>query len=111
VAKIVNARPAVVSLELDDEGAIPGLRVATRLQATGYVRPDLLLRSLLPSFDFDSRLLRVSREALLVERGTTLFSPLEALDESSFWRAVPVDRDGATTTDAALEVDAPRDHH
>ncbi|HET9952132.1 MAG TPA: TIGR03960 family B12-binding radical SAM protein [Candidatus Eisenbacteria bacterium] len=110
-AKIVNARPAVVSLELDDEGAIPGIRVATRLQAPGYVRPDLLLRSLLPSFDFDSRLLRVSREALLVERGTTLFSPLEALEESSFWRAVPVDRDGATTTDAALEVDAPRDHH
>jgi radical SAM family uncharacterized protein/radical SAM-linked protein len=111
VAKIVNARPAVISLEVDDQGSIPGVRVATRLQAPGYVRPDLLLRSLLPSFDFDSRLLQVCREALLIERGTTLFSPLEALEESSFWRAVPVDRDGATTTDAALEVDAPRDHH
>ncbi len=111
VAKIVNARPAVISLELDDEGSIPGVRVATRLQAPGYLRPDYLLRSLLPSFDFDSRLLQISREALCVERGTTLLSPLEALEESSFWRAVPVDRDGATTTDAALEVDAPRDHH
>ena len=110
-AKIVNARPAVISLELDAEDGIPGVRVATRLQATGYVRPDFLLRSLLPSFDFDSRLLRISREALCVERGTTLLSPLEALDESSFWRAVPVDRDGAATMDAALEVDAPRDHH
>jgi radical SAM family uncharacterized protein/radical SAM-linked protein len=110
-AKIVNARPAVISLELDTEGPIPGVRVATRLQAPGYVRPDLLLRSLLPSFDFDSRLLQVCREALLVERGTTLLTPLEALEESSFWRAVPVDRDGAATTDAALEVDAPRDHH
>lgn len=110
-AKIVNARPAVISLELDTEGPNPGVRVASRLQGTGYVRPDLLLRSLLPSFEFDSRLLHVSREALCVERGTTLLSPLEALEESSFWRAVPVDRDSATTTDAALEVDAPRDHH
>jgi len=66
---------------------------------------------MLPSFEFDSRLLRVSREALTVERGTALFTPLEALEESSFWRAMPVDRDGAATTDATLEVDAPRNHH
>ena len=110
-AKIVNSRPAVISLDLEAGEGIPVVRVATRLQAPGYVRPDLLLRSLLPSFDFDSRLLQSSREALYVERGTTLFSPLEALEESSFWRAVPVDRDGAATADAALEVDAPRDHH
>ncbi len=110
-AKTVNARPAVILLEPLAEGSLPGVKVASRLQTQGYVRPDLLLRSLLPSFEFDSRLLRVSREALSVERGTTLFTPLEALEESSFWRAMPVDRDGAATTDATLEVDAPRNHH
>jgi hypothetical protein len=110
-AKTVNARPAVASLVRLAEGAIPGVRAVSRLQAQGYVRPDLLLRSLLPSFDFDPRLLRVSREALWVERGTTLLTPLEALEESSFWRAVPVDRDGAAAADATLEVEAPRDHH
>ncbi|HEU4332996.1 MAG TPA: hypothetical protein VFT32_00750, partial [Candidatus Eisenbacteria bacterium] len=102
---------AVISLEPQAEGSIPGVRVSMRLQAPGYVRPDLLLRSLLPSFEFDPRLLRTSREALLIERGTTLFTPLEALEESSFWRAVPVDRNGAATTDTALEVDAPGNHH
>ena len=61
-AKIVNARPAVISLDLEAGEGIPVVRVATRLQAPGYVRPDLLLRSLLPSFDFDSRLLQ-SRQA------------------------------------------------
>jgi radical SAM family uncharacterized protein/radical SAM-linked protein len=110
-SKTVNARPAVISLEPLAEGSLPGIRVASRLQTQGYVRPDLLLRSLLPSFEFDPRLLRVSREALTVERGTTLFTPLEALEESSFWRAVPVDRNGAATSETTLEVDAPRNHH
>ena len=40
------------------------------------------------------------------ERGVTLLTPLEALEESAFWRAVPVDAAGARGDDPALEVNA-----
>ncbi len=108
--KTVNARAAVAEIALD-ASAGPGVRISSRLHAPGYLRPDLLLRSLLPSFEFDPRLLRVRREAMWVERGTLLGTPLDALEESSFWRAVPVDADTAETPDSALEVNAPRDRH
>jgi hypothetical protein len=85
--------------------------VSSRLQATGYLRPDLLLKSLLPSFDFDPRLLLVRREAMWVERGGALCTPLEALEESAFWRPVPVDPEHPGPSDPALEVNAARDHH
>jgi radical SAM-linked protein len=109
--KTVNARAAVVSLESSREGGSLGIAVSSRLQATGYLRPDLLLRSLLPSFEFDPRLLSVSREAMWVERGGTLLTPLEALEESAFWRPVPVDVALPGPPDPALEVNATRDHH
>jgi hypothetical protein len=104
-AKTVNARPAVASIVLGD-GASPGIRLSSRLHAPGYLRPDLLFRSLLPSFEFDPRLLEVRREALRVERGATLLTPLEALEESAFWRATPVDEARARGDDPALEVNA-----
>lgn len=109
--KTVNARPAVASLKIESEGTSLGIRVSSRLQATGYLRPDLLLRSLLPSLDFDPRLLLVSREAMWVERGGTLLTPLEALEESAFWRPVPVDSVNPGTSDPALEVNAARNNH
>jgi hypothetical protein len=55
------------------------------------LKPDLLLKSFLHSFDFDPRLLLVHRESLWVERAGSLLSPLDALEEPSFWRPVPVD--------------------
>ena len=107
----MNARAAVVSLNTTwNEGSL-GIKVSSRLQATGYLRPDLLLRSLLPSFEFDPRLLLVSREAMWVERGGTLRTPLEVLEESAFWRPVPVDSANPGPSDPALEVNATRDHH
>ena len=109
--KTVNARAAVVSLKTTWNGGSLGISVSSRLQATGYLRPDLLLRSLLPSFEFDPRLLLVSREAMWVERGGTLRTPLEVLEESAFWRPVPVDSANPGPSDPALEVNATRDHH
>jgi radical SAM-linked protein len=88
--KTVNARPAVAALALDSGSERLRVRVSTRLHAPGYLKPDLLLRSFLKSFDFDPRLLLVHREALWVERGGSVMDPLDALEESSFWRPVPV---------------------
>ena len=109
--RIVNARPAVGSLDLLEDGATLGVRLSSRLQAPGYLRPDLLFKSLLPSFEFDPRLLVVSREAMWVERGTSLLTPLEALEESAFWRPVPADEPPVDATDPNLDSTAPRDHH
>jgi radical SAM-linked protein len=109
--KTVNARAAVASIGLDPDAAVPGVRLSCRLHASGYLRPDLLVKSLLPSFDFDPRLLLVCREAMWVERGAMLGTPLDVLEESSFWRAVPVDADTAETRDPALEVNASRNRH
>ncbi|HET9252218.1 MAG TPA: TIGR03960 family B12-binding radical SAM protein [Candidatus Eisenbacteria bacterium] len=107
--KLVNARPAVASLTMEPEGV--GVRLASRLQATGYLRADLLFRSLLPSLEFDPRLLLVRREALWVERGGALRTPLEALEDSAFWKPVPVDPSETGPSDPPLEVNAPRNHH
>jgi len=107
--KTVNARPAVAVLTANAEGV--GVRLASRLQATGYLRPDLLFRSLLPSLEFDPRLLLVRREGMWVERGGTLRTPLEALEDSAFWRPVPVDPSETGPSDPPLEVNAPRNHH
>ena len=107
--KTVNARPSVATLTTNAEGV--GVRLASRLQATGYLRPDLLFRSLLPSLEFDPRLLLVRREAMWVERGGTLRTPLEALEDSAFWRPVPVDPSETGPSDPPLEVNAPRNHH
>jgi radical SAM family uncharacterized protein/radical SAM-linked protein len=104
--KTVNARPAVVEVALDPEAGPLGVRIASRLQATGYLRPDLLVRSFLPSFDFDPRLLLVHRDAMWVERGGVLRTPLEILEDSAFWRAVPVDSVDPAPADPAWEVDA-----
>jgi radical SAM family uncharacterized protein/radical SAM-linked protein len=109
--KTVNARPAVAEVALDPEAGPVGVRIASRLQSTGYLRPDLLVRSFLPSFEFDPRLLLVHRDAMWVERGGTLRTPLEALEDSAFWRAIPVDSVDPGRTDPALEVDASRNHH
>lgn len=109
--KTVNARAAVASIEVDRDAGVPGVRLSCRLHASGYLRPDLLVKSLLPSFDFDPRLLLVCREAMWVERGAMLGTPLDALEESSFWRAVPVDADATGIPDPALEVNASRDCH
>jgi radical SAM family uncharacterized protein/radical SAM-linked protein len=109
--RTVNVRPAVADLMLIAEGRALGVALSSRLQSPGYMRPDLLLKSLLPSFEFDPRLLLVSREAMWVERGTTLLTPLEALEESAFWRPVPVDEGTAGPSEPTLEVNAPRDHH
>jgi radical SAM-linked protein len=109
--RMVNVRPSVVSIAPADWDGSPGVRLTSRLQASGHVRPDLLFRSFLPSFEFDSRLLRVHREAMWVELGDTLCTPIEAIEESAFWRAVPVDATPETPSDPALEVNAPRDHH
>ncbi len=109
--KTVNARPAVASIELAWTDECIGINVSSRLQASGYLRPDLLLKSLLPSFDFDPRLLFVCRQAMWVERGGTLCTPLESLEETAFWRPVPVDPAIPGPPDQALEVNAPRDHH
>ncbi|MBI4364732.1 MAG: TIGR03960 family B12-binding radical SAM protein [Candidatus Latescibacteria bacterium] len=88
--KTVNARPAVIDLTLDPSADRLSVRLSSRLHAPGYLRPDVLLKSLLPSFEFDSRLLQVHREALWVERAGSVLNPLDALEESSFWRPVPV---------------------
>jgi peptidoglycan hydrolase-like protein with peptidoglycan-binding domain len=104
--KTVNARPAVAEVALDPEGGPLGVRIASRLQATGYLRPDLLVRSFLPSFEFDPRLLLVHRDAMWVERGGVLRTPLEILEDSAFWRAVPVDSVDPAPADPAWEVDA-----
>ncbi|HLQ66075.1 MAG TPA: TIGR03960 family B12-binding radical SAM protein [Candidatus Limnocylindrales bacterium] len=109
--RTVNARPAVSDLDLLEDGEALGVRLASRLQAPGYLRPDLLFKSLLPSFEFDPRLLLVSREAMWVERGTTLLTPLEALEESAFWRPVPAGEAPAAAPDPLLEPNASRDHH
>ncbi|MGE5176670.1 MAG: TIGR03960 family B12-binding radical SAM protein [Hyphomicrobiales bacterium] len=109
--RTVNVRPAVADLVLLDEGTSLGARLSLRLHAPGYLRPDLLLRSFLPSFEFDPRLLQVAREAMWVERGATLLTPLEALEESAFWRPVPVDEANPGPPNPPLEVNASRDHH
>ncbi|HEX7079176.1 MAG TPA: TIGR03960 family B12-binding radical SAM protein [Candidatus Eisenbacteria bacterium] len=109
--RTVNVRPAVAELALLAEEDTLGVRLSSRLLAPGYLRPDLLFKSLLPSFEFDPRLLRVAREAMWVERGATLLTPLEALEESAFWRPVPVDEANPGPPDPNLEVNAPRDHH
>jgi hypothetical protein len=109
--RIVNARASVAALAMLDLGETLGVCLSSRLQAPGYLRPDLLFKSLLPSFEFDPRLLVVSREAMWVERGTTLLTPLEALEESAFWRPVPADEPPADAPDPNLESNAPRDHH
>ena len=109
--KTVNARLAVASIEMASDGERLGIRLSSRLQATGYLRPDLLFQSLLPSFDFDPRLLLVRREAMWVERGGQLCTPLEALEESAFWRPVPVDPENPGPSDPALEVNAPRNNN
>ena len=88
--KTVNARPAVTQIALDAGPTPLCVRITSRLHAPGYLRPDLLLKSLFQSFEFDPRLLLVHREALWVERGGTVLNPLDALEESSFWRPVPV---------------------
>jgi radical SAM family uncharacterized protein/radical SAM-linked protein len=109
--RTVNARPGVSDLSLLVDGETLGVRLSSRLQAPGYLRPDLLFKSLLPSFEFDPRLLLVSREAMWVERGTTLLTPLEALEESAFWRPVPAGDAPAAAPDPPLESNASRDHH
>jgi radical SAM-linked protein len=109
--RIVNARASVAGLALLEEGETLGVRLSSRLQAPGYLRPDLLFKSLLPSFEFDPRLLVVSRESMWVERGTTLLTPLEALEESAFWKPVPADEPPVDAPDPNLESNAPRDHH
>jgi len=104
--KTVNVRPSVASITVDPPGGPLGVRIASRLQATGYLRSDLLLSSLLPSYEFDPRLLLVSREAMWLERGGALRTPLEALEDSSFWRPVPVDPASSGPTASALEGNA-----
>jgi radical SAM-linked protein len=99
--KTVNARPAVAALALDSGPERLRVRVSTRLHAPGYLKPDLLLRSFLKSFDFDPRLLLVHREALWVERGGSVLDPLDALEESSFWRPVPVNPADGDAADPA----------
>jgi len=89
--KTVNARPAVTEIALDPGPERLSVRIGSRLHAPGYLKPDLLLRSFLYSFEFDPRLLLVHRESLWVERGGSVLDPLDALEESSFWRPVPVD--------------------
>ena len=89
--KTINARPAVASITLDSGSSGLCVRISTRLHAPGYLKPDLLLKSFLHSFDFDPRLLLVHRESLWVERAGSLLNPLDALEEPSFWRPVPVD--------------------
>src|SRR5687767_2114862 len=109
--RTINARPGVAELALLEPGDALGVRLSSRLQAPGYLRPDLLFKSLLPSFEFDPRLLVVSREAMWVERGTTLLTPLEALEESAFWRPVPAGEAPAAAADPIMESNASRDHH
>jgi len=89
--KTVNARPAVQSVTLDPSSHEVLVRVSSRLHAPGYLKPDLLLKSFLQSFEFDPRLLLVHRASLGVERGGAVLDPLDALEESSFWRPTPVD--------------------
>jgi radical SAM family uncharacterized protein/radical SAM-linked protein len=100
--KTVNARPAVTTIALDSGSERLRVRVSSRLHAPGYLKPDLLLRSFLKSFDFDPRLLLVHREALWVERGGSVMDPLDALEESSFWRPVPVNPAGGDAADLSV---------
>jgi radical SAM family uncharacterized protein/radical SAM-linked protein len=104
--KTVNVRPSVASIAVDPPGGALGVRITSRLQVSGYLRPDLLLSSLLPSYEFDPRLLLVAREAMWIERGGALRTPLEALEESSFWRPVPVDPASSGPAASALEGNA-----
>jgi len=99
--KTVNARPAVSEIALDPGPERLRVRISTRLHAPGYLKPDLLLRSFLHSFEFDPRLLLVHRESLWVERGGSVLDPLDALEESSFWRPVPVDPADGDAADPA----------
>jgi len=99
--KTVNARPAVTGIAIDPGPERLCVRISTRLHAPGYLKPDLLLRSFLHSFEFDPRLLLVHRESLWVERGGSVLDPLDALEESSFWRPVPVDPAGGDAADPA----------
>jgi len=110
-AKTVNVRGAVAGIRFEGAEPNPAVTIATRLHAPGYLRPDLLVKSFLPSFEFDPRLLWVRREALWVERGATPITPLESLEDSSFWRAMPVDGAPAHGADPVLEVDAARNRH
>jgi radical SAM-linked protein len=100
--KTVNARPAVASVTLDPGPEEVRVRISTRLHAPGYLKPDLLLRSFLQSFEFDPRLLLVHRESLWVERGGAVLNPLDALEESSFWRPVPVDAAGGDAANSGV---------
>ncbi|HMI31518.1 MAG TPA: TIGR03936 family radical SAM-associated protein, partial [Candidatus Limnocylindrales bacterium] len=100
--KTVNARPAVTALALDSGSERLRVRMSSRLHAPGYLKPDLLLRSFLKSFDFDPRLLLVHRDALWVERGGSVMDPLDALEESSFWRPVPVNTAGGDAADLSV---------
>jgi len=99
--KTINARPAVASIALDSRSSGLCVRLTTRLHAPGYLKPDLLLKSFLHSFEFDPRLLLVHRESLGVERGGAVLNPLDALEESSFWRPVPVDPADGDAADPA----------
>ena len=81
---------SVIEMALERHPTQLAVRLSSRLHAPGYLRPDVLLKSLLRSFEFDSRLLQVHREAMWVERAGSVLSPLDALEESSFWRPVPV---------------------
>ncbi len=99
--KTVNARPAVTDLALEPGSEALRVRISTRLHAPGYLKPDLLLKSFLHSFEFDPRLLLVHRESLWVERGGSVVNPLDALEESSFWRPVPVDSADPDAADPA----------
>ena len=99
--KTVNARPAVTAIALDPSAEELRVRISSRLHAPGYLKPDLLLKSFLHSFEFDSRLLLVHRESLWVERGGSVLTPLDALEESSFWRPVPVDPADGDAADPA----------
>ena len=108
----MNARPAVVDPELDAEDGPPGRAPLVASPGDRDTSGPISCSASLPAIvriRFPSP--PVSREAMWVERGATLLTPLEALEESAFWRAVPVDRDAAAPMDTALEVDAPRDHH
>jgi len=100
--KTVNARPAVIDLSLDAGAPRLCVRISSRLHASGYLRPDHLLRNLLKSYEFDPRLLLIHRAAMWVERGGTVLNPLDALEESSFWRPVPVDAAGRGQAEASF---------
>jgi radical SAM-linked protein len=100
--KTVNARPAVIDLSLDTRAPRHCVRMSSRLHAPGYLRPDHLLKNILKSFEFDPRLLQIHRAAMWVERGAAVLNPLDALEESSFWRPMPVDAAGTGAAEASF---------